>query len=59
MKNVDMSAPAVSARLRRTSQLRRLCLSLGKAKLPKTDQTPEKTATKKDASVQRDTNQKK
>lgn len=30
---IDMSAAAVTARLKRTSQLRRLCLSLQKAKL--------------------------
>ena len=29
---VDMSQEAVTARLRRVSQLRKLCLSLGKAK---------------------------
>ncbi len=29
---VDMSAKAVTTRLKRVSQLRRLCLSLGKAK---------------------------
>lgn len=29
---VDMSSRAVTARIRRVSQLRRLCLSLGKAK---------------------------
>jgi len=29
---VDMSAKAVTARLKLTSQLRRLCLSLGKAR---------------------------
>ncbi len=34
MKEVDMSAKAVTARLKRVSQLRRLCLSLQKAKLP-------------------------
>jgi hypothetical protein len=34
MKRVDMSAKAVTARLKRVSQLRRLCLSLQKAKLP-------------------------
>jgi len=33
MKQVDMSAKAVTARLRRVSQLRRLGLSLQKAKL--------------------------
>ena len=30
---VDMSARGVTARLKRTSQLRRLCLLLGKAKV--------------------------
>ena len=34
MKQVDMSARAVTARLKRVAQLRRLCLSLQKAKLP-------------------------
>ena len=34
MKEVDMSATAVTARLKRVEQLRRLCLSLQKAKLP-------------------------
>jgi hypothetical protein len=34
MKQVDMSDKAVSDRLKRVSQLRRLCLSLQKAKLP-------------------------
>jgi hypothetical protein len=29
---IDMSAKAVTARIKRASQLRRLCLSLGKAK---------------------------
>lgn len=31
--SVDMSAQAVTLRLKRVSQLRRLCLSLSKAKL--------------------------
>jgi hypothetical protein len=31
--SVDMSAKAVTLRLKRVSQLRRLCLSLSKAKL--------------------------
>ncbi len=39
MKQVDMSAAAVTARLKRVSQLRRLCLSLQKAKLPSEDHT--------------------
>ncbi len=33
MAKVDMSAKAVTARLKRVSQLRRLCLSLGAAKI--------------------------
>lgn len=32
MRKVDMSSPAVTLRLKRVSQLRHLCLSLGKAK---------------------------
>jgi hypothetical protein len=39
---VDMSAKAVTTRLKRVSQLRRLALSLGKAK-PVTNQSQEKT----------------
>jgi hypothetical protein len=34
MKQVDMSAKAVTARLKRVAQLRRLGLSLRKAKFP-------------------------
>lgn len=34
MSKIDMSAKAVTARLKRVSQLRRLCLSLQKTKLP-------------------------
>ena len=41
MPKVDMSAKAVTTRLKRTSQLRKLSLSLQKAKLVE-DQTPEK-----------------
>jgi hypothetical protein len=33
MRQIDMSAEAVSARLKLVSQLRRLCLSLGTAKI--------------------------
>jgi hypothetical protein len=33
MRNIDMSAKAVTARLKQISQLRRLALSLQKAKL--------------------------
>lgn len=44
MRKVDMSAHAVTSRLKRVEQLRRLCLSLQKAKPVssehKTDVTP-------------------
>jgi hypothetical protein len=40
MKNVDYSDKAISMRIRQASQLRKLCLSLGKATLPKPDITP-------------------
>ena len=33
MRQIDMSAEAVTARLKLVSQLRRLCLSLGAAKI--------------------------
>ncbi len=33
MKKVDMSSEAVTTRLKRVSQLRRLCLTLGAAKV--------------------------
>jgi hypothetical protein len=33
MRHIDMSASAVTARLRLVSELRRLCLSLGAAKI--------------------------
>src|ERR1044072_595015 len=45
MKQVDMSAKAVTARLRQVSQLRRLCLSLQKAKLRTTEGHTSKTNT--------------
>jgi len=41
MRQIDMSAEAVTARLKLVSQLRRLCLSLGKAKIR--TQAPVKT----------------
>jgi hypothetical protein len=40
MKKVDMSAKAVTARLKLVSELRRLCLSLQKAKLPTGESKP-------------------
>jgi len=33
MRQIDMSAEAITARLKLVSQLRRLCLSLGTAKI--------------------------
>lgn len=37
MRQIDMSAEAVTARLKLVSQLRRLCLSLGTAKIKPQD----------------------
>jgi hypothetical protein len=42
MRQIDMSAPAVTARLKLVSQLRRLCLSLGTAKIEPRPLTGEK-----------------
>jgi hypothetical protein len=42
MKQVDMSIRAVTARLKRVAQLRRLCLSLQKAKLPAKEDVAQK-----------------
>jgi hypothetical protein len=42
---VDMSAHAVTVRLKRVSQLRRLCLSLGKAELIEERTEPHETGT--------------
>jgi hypothetical protein len=42
MKTVNMSANAVAARIRRVAELRRLCLSLGKAKRNSHDTTNDK-----------------
>jgi len=50
MKPVDMSDKAVSARLKRVSQLRRLCLSLQKAKLPVERKATESSARRAEAS---------
>lgn len=51
MKQVDMSARAVTDRLRRVSQLRRLCLSLQKAKLPAAHKVTEKKPTSGEAAT--------
>jgi hypothetical protein len=50
MKQVDMSAKAVTARLRRVSQLRRLGLSLQKAKLPVERKATEASTGREEAS---------
>lgn len=50
MKQVDMSAKAVTARLRRVSQLRRLGLSLQKAKLPVERKATESSTGREEAS---------
>jgi len=43
MPKVDMSADAVTARLKRVSQLRRLGLSLQKAKIKSAENGPKET----------------
>ena len=44
MTKIDMSAEAVTARLKRIEQLRRLCVSLGKATFPASKENePEKS----------------
>jgi len=48
MKQVDMSDKAVTARLKRVSQLRRLCLSLQKARLPGNESHPTTTERRSD-----------
>jgi hypothetical protein len=50
MKQVDMSAKAVTARLRRVSQLRRLGLSLQKAKLQVERKATESSTGREEAS---------
>jgi hypothetical protein len=54
MIKVDMSAEAVTARLKRIEQLRRLCLSLGKTTFPSSnkkdlDNTPAQVKEKEDS----------
>ena len=43
MRQIDMSAEAVTARLKLVSQLRRLCLSLGTAKIEPPQKSRKKT----------------
>ena len=47
MRQIDMSAEAVTARLKLVSQLRRLCLSLGTAKVDPRPLTRHENAKKK------------
>lgn len=53
MTKVDMSAQAVTARLKRIEQLRRLCLSLGKTTFPSdkkvSDKSPAQAKKKEDS----------
>lgn len=51
---VDMSAHAVTVRLKRASQLRRLCLSLGKAELIEERTDPRETETESQKNNQSD-----
>ena len=51
---VDMSAHAVTVRLKRVSQLRRLCLSLGKAELTEEPAEPTETGTESQKKSQSD-----
>ena len=48
MMKVDMSPKAVTTRLVRVSQLRRLCLSLGKAKPLPAEREPPPNPTRRD-----------
>jgi hypothetical protein len=52
MKQVDMSAKAVTARLKRVAQLRRLGLSLAKAKFPSPENNTKTTSVQQNRSSQ-------
>lgn len=47
---VDMSSEAIATRLKRVSQLRRLCLSLGKARIETDDELVDSNATENEVS---------
>jgi hypothetical protein len=51
MMGTDMSSRAVTARLRRTSQLRDLCLRLGKARRPTEHKSNVENASQKDGNA--------
>ena len=53
MPQIDMSARAVTARLKLVSQLRRLCLSLGTAKLDSRLPTKHEDVKKSDSRLQK------
>ena len=55
MSQIDMSAAAVTARLKLVSQLRRLCLSLGTAKVdPQPGESNEKVKHKREQEPQKE-----
>jgi hypothetical protein len=51
--SVDLSARGITTRLKRVSQLRQLCLSLGKAKPVKNKKADSSAADKKQAAKKR------
>ncbi len=58
MRQVDMSAEAVTARLKQVSQLRRLCLSLRKARFVVREKDARQEAKRPDASSSEDRKEK-
>ena len=54
MPKVDMSAKAVTARLRRVSELRRLCLTLQKAKVQSNEAKRDQNASSSQPSMKQD-----
>lgn len=54
MPQVDMSAAAVTARLKLVSQLRRLCLSLGTAKLDPRPAAPNEDVKRSKQTIKRE-----
>ena len=54
MAGVDMSAQAVTTRLKRISQLRRLCLALQKAKIKPRNAKPEAEELRDDSAARTD-----
>ena len=54
MPRIDMSAEAVTARLKLVSELRRLCLSLGTAKIEPPALTKHKDLKKRDQKTEKE-----